>query len=1024
MDTRRQDIEWPEDPYKGLAYYEARDRHLFAGREEEVAACARLLANVQTRLLILHGQTGCGKSSFLRAGLIPALEENGAGYLFLRAETPDGRWEPAFIRCGADPVAAIAEEVYRFAGQTQSVPTARGPDLVDVSAARLGAASIQAFVDLCSDPEALCLALRALAAEVPHTLVLVLDQAEELITMNRSSDNQRRFSRFVRELVASGIDIRFLIAIRKDHSGPFIGALQSDNALSLAFRTFFLNDLSLPGIREAIERPTLDELPDRPGEPGPYARYRFKYAPGVVDQIADDLDKSLPSGATLPVLQIVCRDLYNQVRRTAQPWIIQMTSYVEGGRIKGRIKHHVVASLRAILAAQAARSSRELELKWLRVLAHLVQEEGDGRVHTNAVRKETLEQWAKEECIDGAVDPVLDRLTDPRIFILRRFGVFVPGAAAEQELLCLGHDMVGIAIMAALGEADVDREVSAVRKNSTHIVAGVVLVAALLAGIGLLRLHVDMTRRINELLTLSLVSRNTDIVQALVAARDAWQRLRGSMVPVDDDGPAQTMAALLSGFPDILEGSGVTPLKPDSPLVPVYILSKGNGFARLRQDGVLDVMTVDGQGDLQAWSTPALRWPASGVDALGALDVVDLSRERLLAHFATRGQLRGGGVIGVDRNGTQRLFTEDELVATLDEPAGAADTYLRGISGSAVVLYRRDRAYNQVYPAVVEITPRLALDPDVYLSPRPALAGTEISGGYLVSFLTEGGVKPADPGAIPEPRVLRVTARDVRTATPERSWDVRDFATVRACRSARRIGHPCEVSQLPALRQPGLVVLGMWKLENTRLTRQRWTVSHLLVADTARDRPTEVDLLQVARARQRCAANGMAPDAPVAYRRRQVLDDDDVPTFVVRGPRGLLLGFASSTSAQLIDVSAPDQPCKEIYFPESQVNGWRMSEDGRRLLASTRRGGFIWNLADAVAPENGAIEQRLARICKQQPAAGAQPADEADGAERAAPERRASVRELCQEQGKAQALAPRALRANAAPATPPPAPPS
>ena len=57
---------WPERPYKGLAYYDRDDAPLLAGRERDVLQCARRLRDSRTVLLTLHGETACGKSSFLR----------------------------------------------------------------------------------------------------------------------------------------------------------------------------------------------------------------------------------------------------------------------------------------------------------------------------------------------------------------------------------------------------------------------------------------------------------------------------------------------------------------------------------------------------------------------------------------------------------------------------------------------------------------------------------------------------------------------------------------------------------------------------------------------------------------------------------------------------------------------------------------------------------------------------------------------------------------------------------------------
>src|SRR2546423_3912026 len=78
---------WPEQPYKGLNFYAVGDAPLFAGREQDVLRCARILDQGAVRTLLLHGSTGCGKSSFLRAGLIPFLEQDVGGFRFLcRAE--------------------------------------------------------------------------------------------------------------------------------------------------------------------------------------------------------------------------------------------------------------------------------------------------------------------------------------------------------------------------------------------------------------------------------------------------------------------------------------------------------------------------------------------------------------------------------------------------------------------------------------------------------------------------------------------------------------------------------------------------------------------------------------------------------------------------------------------------------------------------------------------------------------------------------------------------------------------------
>ncbi len=79
-------------PWRGLASYDPQDVDTFFGREEDVTAgLARLLG---VRLLVLAGPSGSGKSSLMKAGLVPALLLQGRRSVVC---TP-----------GADPVAAIA----------------------------------------------------------------------------------------------------------------------------------------------------------------------------------------------------------------------------------------------------------------------------------------------------------------------------------------------------------------------------------------------------------------------------------------------------------------------------------------------------------------------------------------------------------------------------------------------------------------------------------------------------------------------------------------------------------------------------------------------------------------------------------------------------------------------------------------------------------------------------------------------------------------------------------------------------
>ncbi len=85
----------PECPYLGLRSYDVDDADGFFGRDTDVAACLRKLADAS--VLVVVGPSGCGKSSVIRAGIAATLRRDGKQVVVM---TP-----------GAHPVAALAEVV-------------------------------------------------------------------------------------------------------------------------------------------------------------------------------------------------------------------------------------------------------------------------------------------------------------------------------------------------------------------------------------------------------------------------------------------------------------------------------------------------------------------------------------------------------------------------------------------------------------------------------------------------------------------------------------------------------------------------------------------------------------------------------------------------------------------------------------------------------------------------------------------------------------------------------------------------
>ena len=70
------DVELPPAPYPGLRPFEAKEWPIFFGREELTDEVIRRV--VRQHLVVVHGDSGCGKSSLVRAGVLAQLEQERA----------------------------------------------------------------------------------------------------------------------------------------------------------------------------------------------------------------------------------------------------------------------------------------------------------------------------------------------------------------------------------------------------------------------------------------------------------------------------------------------------------------------------------------------------------------------------------------------------------------------------------------------------------------------------------------------------------------------------------------------------------------------------------------------------------------------------------------------------------------------------------------------------------------------------------------------------------------------------------
>ncbi|GAA1479531.1 hypothetical protein GCM10009623_39770 [Nocardioides aestuarii] len=177
----------PPNPYKGLRAFEESDAGDFFGRHDLVDRVVERLRGegMRSRLVLVVGGSGSGKSSVVRAGVLPAVR---------RGAVPGGSgWFVTTMMPGSSPFKELAECLRSVA---ITVP--------DGLAERL--AEDEAGID------------RALRRLVPGggELLLVVDQLEELFTLGTPADQRAFLSGLLHAVTAPDSRLRVVATLRAD----------------------------------------------------------------------------------------------------------------------------------------------------------------------------------------------------------------------------------------------------------------------------------------------------------------------------------------------------------------------------------------------------------------------------------------------------------------------------------------------------------------------------------------------------------------------------------------------------------------------------------------------------------------------------------------------------------------------------------------------------------------------------------------------------------------------------------------
>jgi serine/threonine protein kinase/DNA-binding SARP family transcriptional activator/WD40 repeat protein len=337
------------NPYKGLRAFAEADVGDFHGRDGLVAELVEAVAT--NRLVAVVGPSGVGKSSVVRAGLVPAI----------RAGALEGSrsWVVTDLYPGTHPFEELAAALLRVA--------------LDPPAGWLD--------DLSTDPRGL---VRAAGRLLPPDgqLVLVIDQFEELFTLTTDGPTRERF---LHALVSAATDHRSRIQV--------VLTLRAD---------LFDRPLAYPDFGQllrsgmvAVTAPTAEELTAAIVRPA--AAVGVSFEDGLVDHILRDVQDQ---PGTLPLLQYALTELF--AGRTSD--LLTIHGYRATGGVVGALGRRA-EELYEALDVPAREAARQVFLRLVAV--------DDGRSDTRRrVRRSELMDLG---IVSGTLEKVLDRYGSRRL---------------------------------------------------------------------------------------------------------------------------------------------------------------------------------------------------------------------------------------------------------------------------------------------------------------------------------------------------------------------------------------------------------------------------------------------------------------------------------------------------------------------------------------------------------------------------------------------------------------------------------
>ncbi|MBE9157308.1 caspase family protein [Nodosilinea sp. LEGE 06152] len=381
---RLQKLRYGFCPFPGAAPFESAHSDLFFGRDD---IGQTLLNRVRSsRLCVLMGASGVGKTSLLQAGLMPQLSRCA----------DETAWDVRYTALKASPLASLAELFVdpEVTGLRRAEQLRRAESFLQQGAAGFGQL-VQAVVS---------------ERGPGHQLVLVLDQFEVLLTPGACSDRDRR-------LIIDGLTA----AIEQEHLPlHLVLGLQSHRLADLADVPTF--QALVAAHRLTVPTMTYNQL--KATIVGPLEKTGLRYDANLVYTLLLDM---VSAPADLALLQIILKELWLRREHTpndSEPPRLTLAAYVEMGGVRQLLNQRADSLYQSLSAAEQAIAQR--------VFLSLC-DPGDGAAATR--RSVSLSELVTAAMPEAAVVATLEKLLAARLVVAQDHKV--EGLGAEQAAIAV-----------------------------------------------------------------------------------------------------------------------------------------------------------------------------------------------------------------------------------------------------------------------------------------------------------------------------------------------------------------------------------------------------------------------------------------------------------------------------------------------------------------------------------------------------------------------------------------------------------